>query len=856
MNYKAIIENTEKNGEINEINNLNQIELFLEILRENRFDLLKNINFNFDIEDSNQLDELITLLFDYELWYYVYEVNKYKLSETLELRIIDQIINKKSDNENIFTNFIHWIEKINKIEWFIQKYNKILREKLKNNDYLPNELINNETMIKMIFERNKGNYIDYYHINEWSSETFKLFLKNEYDKINLNYINKIIEKMNFELEKNNISKKEFFVFLSYMNNKLIKERDPHKFVEKYIDEIIEKHSDYIFNCFENEKELPISLILSNKFRDECIKRKRFDLAVQCLLPKDLMNNEELIKEYIKELNLTKIEFYSIYKFINKYYEMNNDIFDSILATSLKKDITNLKIIHYERMINDPFIQKKLATLSKKELSVVTNITNRFSYDEYDITNMIANIITNIKEYNELINNININEISNEELNSLINILQYKENKYKTTKQEDLKKYSLLKEIKYLESISQNKQDINKSKDYLLKYLFNLSLKRAMRINQIFCYDNHSKNILDNIKKELPQNIFSILETINSIIETNDIEKLNYYYENCKKFENSIPLEDYLRSEYTKLYKNSLYTIKKDDEEEIVVNGEKVKIFFPKENDNLLIHVIGTCSDINHNTNYQKNWEDFPRMRDHIVACSLINNNKVNLRELDKIILGYCNIENAAIYYMSDSDIDSLDHKSVKYDVLNNENTENRKLMKMYPPLFLLEKTVGYNEIVTERRNYKGNSFKRKPDYIIVPELPIENKFYKPTNKLIKEYLSFLTEEDKIKLVETKEYQFNNPRFVKNILKNYTKEQIINFLSLYNEDAYLMNEEEIVKSFNNIAKNLIHQGRTYEFLEESIKAAKDFKIPIVVLNRPPYLEKKDINEKENYNRIKM
>ena len=44
MNYKTIIENTEKNGEINEINNLNQIELFLEILRQRRFDLLKNIN--------------------------------------------------------------------------------------------------------------------------------------------------------------------------------------------------------------------------------------------------------------------------------------------------------------------------------------------------------------------------------------------------------------------------------------------------------------------------------------------------------------------------------------------------------------------------------------------------------------------------------------------------------------------------------------------------------------------------------------------------------------------------------------------------------------------------------------------
>ena len=51
-----------------------------------------------------------------------------------------------------------------------------------------------------------------------------------------------------------------------------------------------------------------------------------DLAVQCILPADIMTNEALAELYCKELKIEKKDLYSRLRWISNYYEKFNSRF--------------------------------------------------------------------------------------------------------------------------------------------------------------------------------------------------------------------------------------------------------------------------------------------------------------------------------------------------------------------------------------------------------------------------------------------------------------------------------------------------------------------------------------------------
>ena len=79
----------------------------------------------------------------------------------------------------------------------------------------------------------------------------------------------------------------------------------------------------------------------------------------------------------------------------------------MLASSLKNNIFSLNSEHFERFINDVDVQLSLSKLSERELSLFSKILDLYSYDEYDISQMIVNVINNMNDYKDLLNSINI-----------------------------------------------------------------------------------------------------------------------------------------------------------------------------------------------------------------------------------------------------------------------------------------------------------------------------------------------------------------------------------------------------------------------------------------------------------------
>ena len=208
--------------------------------------------------------------------------------------------------------------------------------------------------------------------------------------------------------------------------------------------MVNENIDYLINIVSQTKSFPKCLAESSIFRDECIKRNRIDLAVKCILPPDIMKNETLINAYYDELNIDSKDFYERIKWILGYYEKNNNIFNTFLATSLKDNIFNLNKEHYERFINDVEIQMSISKLNNKELNVLSNILNIYNYKDYDISSMIVNVINNISNYQELINSLNMENVSEQYLRKLVSVLQLANNQYQINDINSLQNYDALK----------------------------------------------------------------------------------------------------------------------------------------------------------------------------------------------------------------------------------------------------------------------------------------------------------------------------------------------------------------------------------------------------------------------------
>lgn len=849
------IKNIQKISDLDNIDSLNKNLVLCLIIKNSRFDLLKDANLRLDINDNSSLEELIDLILTDEDIFYYMNKNGFNFSNLERNTIFNIVFNKyrySYELDKFFRNFFESKEELNE---FIGTNSDFFRDYINiKNENISYRLKDCDNFITLVLEEGKTNLIS--NIQNYSIENLRLLVQLLNKNIQLPYYignNEFAEHI-IKL-KDELKDEEMIVLLNLLKDRAFYDRKMRDSESTSFENLVKNNTNYLINIVINTKTVPNCLAESSEFRDECINKDRIDIASKCIIPSNLLENESLVDKYCNELHIDKKIFYERYKWICNYFEKNNNIFNIMLASSLKNNIFSLNSEHFERFINDVDVQLSLSKLSERELSLFSKILDLYSYDEYDISQMIVNVINNMNDYSALLNSINIEELSKQDIRNIVGLFQLSKNQYNITDKEELQKYFDIRKNYFEQNFNSNILEENKNN--LLKVMFNIDLKEAEYIDNKYNHNNVNENILINLRNsELPENIYNLLLTLNKIIECNNREELIEIYKNITindLYKNEIPLESYLRGQYTKLYSMSLYRIEEKNKlygpkdnymSSYNYKGKNVPICVPRVNFNFFIHCVGSCSLVSEvsSKNYRDDWLDRPQLQDHFIACSYINEKGIySIRSNGSIIFGFDSLEDGSILAMGNCDIDSTGKYSCSYNGSRKLQEDNKNRAKFFVPSEIL-KTVndGYNEIVIERRNMnkkKSCEFKRKPDYIIMMSESMESENFNSMNNLFQNQLSFISEEDRKQIENIEE-----KRKLKEFMKKY-EDSISNLASSENIELNIM--------VNNIV-NLIMKSK---YFEDCLKASSEFDIPLVVIDKTYYFNKILIDS-NNYDEEKI
>ena len=828
-------------SELENISSINTNALLYAIAKSERYELLNDTNIRLNISDKDTLEKLTDFLLSDEDILYSMHRNGFSFSKD-ELNVMFNIVLQKYQYsykfECFFRDFFGNKEELNT---FIKEHEQIFENCIKEKvQSVPYTLKDCDSFVELIL---KGNYVKLVGgLENYSLSNLKLLVKFlENNNIPYYLGNDRYAQHLFEL-KSSLEPNEFTELLNLLKEKSCYDRKNRDSETTFFTNLINENIEYLIEIVSQTKSLPKCLTESSTFRDECIKRNRIDLAVKCILPPDIMQNETLANAYCNELNIDPKDFYERSKWILNYHEKNNNIFNTILATSLKDNIFNLNKEHYERFINDVEIQMSISRLNYKDLIILSKVLNLYNYKEYDISSMVVNIINNISNYQELVNSLNLENTSEQDLRNLVSVLQLPDNQYKINNVESLQSYDRLKKQFFVNNFNSN--DLISNKDGLLKILFNIDLSEAQYIDFKYCHDNNNNNTLSSLKNsELPSEIYNYLELINRIVECDNLSNLSNLYnglKDTKVYDLEIPFEPYLRGKYTELYSQSLYRIDERNQvygskdsilNEINFNGKNIQVCVPRAKFNFFVHCVGSCSlasDVT-DTNYRNDWLDRPQLQDHFVACSYINERGIySIRSQGSIIFGFDTLESGSILGMGNTDIDSIGRYANAYAGSRELQEGNGDRARYFIPSEIL-KTInnGYNEIVVERRNTdrsRSQEFKRKPDYIIMMAESMGQDNFNYLETLYQNQLSFISDEDK-KVIQ----QIGDSRKLKKFLVKY-KEIISQSANVHGIP---------LNNMTNMYVDLIMKAKYYE---DCLKASSEFDIPLVVVDKTYYFNK--------------
>lgn len=792
-----------------------------------------------ELSDKNIVGFLFS---DYDaLWNL--EQSGYTFSPAEKAHIANIVLDEYSDNSMVLREFFgSFFESSDDLKNFIKERDDFFTSYIQQEDVAPpSELSSNDAFVELIFRENHPELIA--NVESYSSDGLKMLASQISNGVELpgNFGNQQQLATTLFENKGEFDSSEFCELLTLLRNKEQYDRKTRNGQNSF-ELLVGENVDYLINVATEADALPKCLIESEIFRDSCIDNGRFDLATKCILPPNFFEDDKITEAYCSELGIGVEDFIARKNWLLDYQQKNNDVFGSILGTSLKDDIFNLNKEHYEKFINDIGIQADIAKLGDSELTVFSEILNNYDYRDFDVAPMVTALVKNMKDYGQLLDSLDPEQLSDNDLRQLVGVLQLPKNQYEVNSLDDLKNYRALKEKYFIDNFDNN--DLNQNKDNLIRMLFNIDLKEARYIDFKYCHDDDNKNTLERLENsELPKEDFIRLALINKITECDDNSELADLYNQLKDrdiYDSEIPLDSYLRSEYSKLYSDSLYRMDENEQvygpkdsvfEQVDYKGKSVKIGIPREKFAFFIHCVGSCSlgsEVS-DENYAKDWLDRPHMQDHFVACSYIDERRINdIRSGGSIIYGFDSLEGGAILGMGDTDIDSIGPYSRAYNGSRDLQEGNGARARFFVPSEILaSKRESYNEIVIERRNNsedKGEQIKRKPNYIIMMAESGNPDNFNQLDTLYDNQLSFITDDDKETIA-----QLGSGKELKAFLKKY--------IDTIRQEA---NDQGV--PLNDLANSYVSQILKAKYFEDCLKAASEFDIPLVIIDKTYYFNK--------------
>ncbi|NMA50877.1 MAG: hypothetical protein GX951_03395 [Mollicutes bacterium] len=598
--------------------------------------------------------------------------------------------------------------------------------------------------------------------------------------------------------------------------------------------LIECHSSKeeqkeLFDWMANKKEfiLPDNLLYSGLFKDICYYNnlENFCNKIVNYSKRNRIPEKTPVEKFTAlYAHFLAIDPYQIKEKIESLVLIDSELLSYLNPLMLETRMNIFSSKYFHKICTSPKLQYKVVSLTNGELLLLNRMLKIIDTMPYDTSSISYNVINHFLYYKGIINNSE--NVTDEQLINYIYILQKAHNFFGIQNIEDLKDNNFLgiitKKYKQYELRIKEAQDISNLKNMLLLKKYGFDLKESLFILNRYFKD---KNLVLNL--QIDENVKLILFDIYDIVNCNDIEELMFMFSASDmmlpSFNNYLYLEVYLRNEYAKLYDSTLYYItddeKLDNNEGLIgdpkilgrlrsINNNQSKIFLLKDDFNLLIHVLGAYSDYSRKGSFLDDWNR-PELYLHGISCSYIGNNQIATARVFYPILGFNNLNGKELLMSTDTDANSNWFKHY-YDISRNID------FAFSTPSELINNTRHtHNEVLIERMKYEdGKILKRMPSYIIYIIDDINNKY------------NFMTRKELIKEFE-----------VKNISKD-----VIKLLKEAN-DAYFVYEMLIE---HKISKEDTHKIRCVYYYEQSLQAAKDMNLPIVIVDRL-YFAKKEMDK---------
>ena len=513
-----------------------------------------------------------------------------------------------------------------------------------------------------------------------------------------------------------------------------------------------------------------------KKANELISSLQLDDETKAKYSSLLQNNADLNETIDIRVLLPK------YSFLNDMIDMivtNKDVQEQLLSLSDEK--LELFKLMYQRISENVDYRVPYVTALLNRMGTITPYTSwKNTYYRYE--QLEGSIIESIKDGREL----SVEEIDNllylYTTNVIWNVRGIEELR-NFTKENGIFQISIDNIIQ--DEQKQEKKDINRIKNALLLKTYGIDLISA----EALCKRYNIKGIKinqDNI------DLFEMYKAMLEIIGENDANVLIDVYnqfsnqtEVSPNFMRVITFENAMRKTFAQNLNMSVFKCG----DNYTLEGD-VKIFDAGTDFKMIVTAIGAYqSNFEDKDNYKEYWNS-PTIRSHGNCCSLIGNNNLSMANPKNVIFGFSTMDDNMLLLSSSRDINSTPSSrqfniATEQGLGTNYTIDGKKYssigrmglgIEFSNPDKLLDNTRGdYNELVYERRDLSSNPtfYKKNPDYIVYIE-EYEN---------IDEYFE--------------QYKDNNEMLI-----------------------YLNEQEEQQK---------------YQ-LKQSLKAAKDFDIPIVKINR--------------------
>lgn len=510
--------------------------------------------------------------------------------------------------------------------------------------------------------------------------------------------------------------------------------------------------------------------------NELISSLQLDDEMQAKYSNLLENNADLNETIDIRVLLPK------YDFLNDMLDMivtNRDIQEKLL--SLSDDKLALFKSMYQRISENTDYKVPYVTALLNRMGMVTPYTS-WKNQYYRYEQLESSIIESVNSGKEL----SVEEIDNLlylyttnviwDVNSIEELSDFaKENGIFQTSIDNIIQDEQSKETK----------DVNRIKNALLLKTYGISLESA----EALCKRYNIKGMQINQDN---MDIFEMYKAMLEIIGENDANVLIEVYNQFSKqmevspnFMRTITFEKDMRKIFAQNLNMSVFRCKDNYTFE-----DGVKIFDAGTDFKMVVTAIGAYQrNFGTQDNYKDYW-NFPRIRSHGNCCSLIGNNNLSMANPKNVIFGFSTMDDNMLLLSSSIDINSTPTSrefniAIEEGLGDNYTIDGKKYtsigrkdvrIEFANPDIILNNTRGdYNELVYERKDLSSNPmfYKKNPDYIVYIEE------YENIDEYYEQY------KDKPEMLD-----------------------------------YLNQQKEQQK---------------YQ-LEQSLKAAKDFDIPIVKINR--------------------